>query len=171
MSTVSGVDIGTGQARVWVVNNLIRNNGRMGIDVATSTGPIYIINNTIVGNISGGVARATNSATVSLVNNLIVGNGTASAGTVGTCACGLSGVSAAALTVKNNMFYANGNGSISSTDIKDAATVLDAGDSNNYVTCTGAGTGCTAASPAIVACTFAGCSNTHAVHRDLCRRV
>ena len=166
-SIVSGVGIGTGQARIWVVNNLIRNNGRMGIDVATSTGPIYIINNTIVGNISGGVARATNSATVSLVNNLIVGNGTASPGVAATCACGLSGISAAALTVKNNMFYANGNGSISSTDIKDAATVLDAGDSNNYVTCTGAGTGCTAASPAIVACTFAGCSNTHAASTEI----
>ena len=166
-SIVSGVGIGTGQARIWVVNNLIRNNGRMGIDVATSTGPIYIINNTIVGNISGGVARATNSATVSLVNNLIVGNGTASPGIAATCACGLSGISAAALTVKNNMFYANGNGSISSTDIKDAATVLDAGDSNNYVTCTGAGTGCTAASPAIVACTFAGCSNTHAASTEI----
>ena len=167
-STVSGVGIGTGQARIWVVNNLIRNNGRMGIDVATSTGPIYIINNTIVGNISGGVARATNSATVSLVNNLIVGNGTASPGIAVTCACGLSsGISAAALTVKNNMFYANGNGSSSSTDIKDAATVLDAGDSNNYVTCTGAGTGCTAVSPAIVACTFAGCSNAHVASTEI----
>ena len=130
-------------------------------------GPIYIVNNTIVGNISGGVARATNSATVSLVNNLIVGNGTASPGVAATCACGLSGISAAALTVKNNMFYANGNGSIGSTDIKDAATVLDAGDSNNYVTCTGAGTGCTAVSPAIVACTFAGCSNTHAASTEI----
>jgi hypothetical protein len=65
------------------------------------------------------------------------------------------------------MFYANGNGSVSSTDIKDAATVLDAGDSNNYVTCTGAGTGCTAASPAIVACTFAGCSNTHVASTEI----
>ena len=166
-STVSGVAIGTGQARIWVVNNLIRNNGRMGIDIETSTGPIYIINNTIVGNIAGGVARATSSATVSLVNNLIVGNGTATSGTVGTCSCGLSGISAAALTVKNNMFYANGNGSISSTDIKDAATVLDAGDGNNYVTCTGAGAGCTAASAAIVACTFAGCSNTHAASTEI----
>jgi hypothetical protein len=70
-SIASSVDIGTGQARIWVVNNLIRNNGRMGINVATSTGPIYIINNTIVGNISGGVARATNSATVSLVNDFL----------------------------------------------------------------------------------------------------
>jgi hypothetical protein len=110
-NTVSAVDIGTGQARIWVVNNLIRNNGRTGINVATATGPIYIINNTIFGNISGEVSRATGTATMSLVNNLIVGNGTAGPGTVGTCACGLSGISAAALTVKNNMFYANGNGS------------------------------------------------------------
>ena len=73
VSIASGVDIGNGQARVWVVNNLVRNNGRMGIDVASSTGPIYIINNTIVGNIAGGVARANGTATVSLVNNLIVG--------------------------------------------------------------------------------------------------
>src|SRR5678815_4179148 len=139
VSIASGVGIGLGQARVWVVNNLIRNNGRMGIDVASSTGPIYIVNNTIVGNISGGVARATGTAIVSLVNNLIVGNGTAGPGLAATCACGLiSGGSAVALTVKNNMFYANGNGTISSTDIKDAAIVLDAGDSNNYVTCTGA---------------------------------
>jgi Bacterial Ig-like domain (group 3) len=172
VSNASAVGIGIGQARVWVVNNLVRNNGRMGIDVASSTGPItgpiYIVNNTIVGNISGGVARATGTAIVSLVNNLIVGNGTAGPGLAATCACGLiSGGGAVALTVKNNMFYANGNGTISSTDIKDAAIVLDAGDSNNYVTCTGAGTGCTAASPAIVACTFAGCSNAHAASTEI----
>ena len=160
-SLASAVEIGTGQARIWVVNNLIRHNGRMGVNVATSTGPVYIINNTIVGNISGGVARSNGTATLSLVNNLIVGNGTAEPGTAGTCACGLLGFNAAVLTIKNNMFYANGNGSVNSTDIKDAATVLDAGDGNNYVTCTGTGTGCTAASPAIVACTFAGCSSTH----------
>ncbi len=135
----------------------------MGIGVgANSAGPIYVVNNTIVGNISGGVSRGTTTAVVNVVNNLIVGNGTANPGTAATCACGLSGGnSAAGLTVKNNMFYGNGNGSADSTDIKNAATMLDAGDGDNYVTCTGAGAGCSAASPAITACTFSDCSAAH----------
>ncbi len=118
----NAVDIGDLQARIWVVNNLIRNNGRMGIGVgANSAGPIYLVNNTIVGNISGGVNRNNSStAVVNVVNNLIVGNGTANLGTAGSCACGLSGGSSAAgLTVKNNMFYGNGNGSAVSPDIQE----------------------------------------------------
>jgi hypothetical protein len=163
-ASVGAIDVGASQTRIWLVNNLILNSGRMGIDVASPNGPIYIVNNTIAANAAGGV-NAGGAAVVNLVNNLFVGNGTADPGTAGSCSCGLQGgTSATSITLRNNMFYRNGNPQGGFADVKPAGSILDSTDSNNYFTCRGAGAGCTPTTLGGVApvCTFTDCASTHA---------
>ena len=168
-SAVNAIDIGNLNMQTWVVNNLIRNNGRYGVAVDSGSGPSYVVNNTISGNIWGGVQRGA-SATLNLVNNLVVGNGTAAGGT-GNCECGLGQASSGtttSITLTNNMFYRNGNTTSGFTDIENPSKVLDATDSGNYVTCTGTGTGCTITTLGGVAgCTFSDCLGTHTVSTEI----
>ena len=79
----AAVEIKHGNDRTWVVNNLIRHNGRSGLGVGHDDGDdqvsglrTYVINNTFFANGWNGI-RISGLEEVYLVNNLVVGNGSA----------------------------------------------------------------------------------------------
>ena len=159
-SDSGGIYIGVSNPRTWVFNNLIRSNGQNGLLVdSPDTDPTYIVNNTIFGNDWNGIQRNASANTV-LVNNLIVGNGVALGTTGGRWGLLQSSTgTAATITLKNNMFYKNTQG-----DISTPAQTLDATDSGNRTTTGTEGTVATG----IAGCTFftpnysSPCTSTHA---------
>lgn len=157
-NNASGLVVGPGQVRAWVVNNLVRNNDRNGITLQAGPPgglPPLLVNNTIVGNGWNGVSAA-RDAEAYLVNNLIVGNG-AGAGATGGRWGVLRERSAGAgrpdtITLVHNVLYANGAAfsGPGRGDLGNAPQILDAEDSGNTTT-TGEGAG-------IARCTFARCN-------------
>jgi hypothetical protein len=158
-SNSGGVNIGAGNANSWIVNNLIRTNGRDGIALgfggSTSAGNSkYIVNNTIFNNGFNGITTPTQED-LFVINNLIVGNGTQSGTTGGRNGINaVNAVNAIHQRLFNNMFYKNGNIS-GGVDID--PNVLDATDSGNYTTL-----GTETPASAIAGCTFSDCLATHA---------
>jgi hypothetical protein len=158
-SNFGGVSMNRGNLRIWVVNNLIRNNNLGGIRTSDSSGgPAYFVNNTIYANTGAGIVRSSASGAnweIHVVNDLIVANGG-----LGVLQSG-SG-NAALATLKNNIFYNNTGGDIDTDDI------LDVTDSGNRTT-NGHATTAISTTTGIDGCTFyapdysSPCTNTHAV--------
>jgi hypothetical protein len=148
--------------QTWVVNNLIRQNGRNGVVVAADASESvsgqanYIVNNTIFGNSWNGVSVGRRE-TVYLVNNLIVGNGQdrgVTGGRWGVMRDSVSGPgSPATITLLHNVFYTNGAGKAPGHggDIANASQTLDATDAGNYITTA-------AEQPGVAGCTFSNCT-------------
>ena len=147
----NGIRVQSGNPRTWIMNNLIRDNGATknighGVTIANGVGAtVYLVNNTIVRNKFDGVCVGA-KRTVYLVNNLIAGNGRYGL----ERASGSSGASA--MTLLNNMFYAN----MILGDIALASKTLDAADSGNRTTTGNEGVG-------LAGCTFANCGRTTAL--------
>jgi len=167
-----GIYIGRDNPRVWVVNNLIRENGRNGVfaECGVQSAPKYFVNNTVVRNgFNGFFVGDAMKDEAFLVNNLIAGNGTAPGVTGGRF--GVFRESAAPATgpgfrttvyLRNNMFYGNAGG-----DIGNVVQTLDAADDDNRTTtgseaakCLGGAGSCPTA---IAGCTFADCRADHAL--------
>jgi hypothetical protein len=138
-----GVLIEPGSTRTWVVNNLIRQNGRNGIVLrgteTAGAGSIYVVNNTVFANGWSGVTVDRN-ATAVLVNNLVVGNGAApgsAGGRWGITRGQTAGPGKPAdLTLVHNVLYANGAAvkGAERGDLGNAAQMLDDRDSGNLTT-------------------------------------
>ena len=165
----NGITIGINNPRLWIVNNLMRNNTRHGVawTSASPTGTTYLVNNTIVSNRWSGVTRP-GSTSVVLVNNLIAGNGFANSGS-GNCKCGLgqeSAGTATSITLKNNMFYGNGSGNSPGSGLRNIndfgspSDVLDPTDSGNFTTI-GHANNASSTTTGIAGCTFGDCSELH----------
>jgi hypothetical protein len=160
-----GIAIGPDNRRTWIVNNLIRNNGRNGV-VVERCGPgscaAYIVNNTIFGNGWNGVDIG-RDAEAYAINNLVVGNGTdpgAAGGRFGLRRETVRGEGRPdAVVLKNNIFYGNGGGRAGRqhSDIGNAIQLLDLADADNYTTTGSEGQG-------IAGCAFPGCSGAAAFH-------
>jgi hypothetical protein len=170
----SGISVGAGTVRTWIVNNLLRSNTRHGVWLNAAAGQTYIVNNTFFGNGWSGVTR-TGSAPAALVNNLFVNNGTTAGGT-GNCSCGLGQTgqgTAASITLVGNMLYRNGAGMSPASglqyvnDIAAPGSVLNAvagrADAENYTT-TGHANRTSSATTGIEACAFGDCASSHSVN-------
>jgi hypothetical protein len=113
-STDGGINVSANNDRLWIVNNLIRNNSRNGVSITTSA-PAYVVNNTIYSNGWSGL-QVNSASTVHVVNNLLVKNGV-NGGAAQLARYGLQCTSCGAATaanrfVQNNMFYGNARGDI-----------------------------------------------------------
>lgn len=151
-----GVLVGRRSDRVWIVNNLIRSNGRNGVDILGGDGgPAYVVNNTILWNGWNGV-RLARDADAYVINNLLVGNGT-DGGTVGGRWGLMSDGSPPAATVLNNVFYRNGARapSASGGDLADVGQAAGATVAGNFTTSGGEGRG-------VAACVISACAGAPA---------
>jgi hypothetical protein len=146
-----GIQIEGNNPRIWIMNNLIRDNGTggkggAGVTIAVGAGaPVYVVNNTIFRNKFEGVFVQP-PRPVYLVNNLIVSNGKYGF----QRAKGSSDPTM--MTLLYNMFYANTTG-----DIANVSQTLDATDSGNRTTTGDEGVG------VMVDCAFPNCGNTTAL--------
>jgi hypothetical protein len=144
-----GVLVESGSVRTWVVNNLIRQNGRNGFLVrrpatAAAVGSTYAVNNTIFGQGWNGVSVDRDEEVV-LINNLIVGNGTdrgTAGGRWGVVRENALGGAPASIVLRNNVVYRNG-GARDPSDIGNAEQILDESDGDNLTTSGLEGTGVT----------------------------
>ena len=106
-----GIQVGSGNPRTWIMNNLIHDNGISkktdhGVTIAGSVGAtVYVVNNTIVRSKADGVFMSV-PGPLYLVNNLIVSNGE------NGFECSKGSGTPAAVTLLYNMFYANTSGDI-----------------------------------------------------------
>ncbi len=169
-NTSGGIYLGRDNPRVWVVNNLIRNNGRNGVFVECGVlnAPKYFVNNTVVQNgFNGFFIGDAKKDEAFLVNNLIVGNGTAPGVTGGRFGVLRESAAPAAgpgyratIHLRHNVFYRNAAG-----DIGNVVQTLDGTDSGNRTTTGGEAASCSAPAGgcpgAIAGCTFAGCGASH----------
>jgi len=151
-----GIEIDSGNARTWLVNNLIRSNNKNGVTISgngSPSEPKYLVNNTIFANGTNGL-ETSSSQTLYLINNLFVGDRTGDS-------VGIDSTGSAAPSTKfvvNNMFFDHFQG-----DILDVGDWLDATtDSGNRTTFGTEGAPGVAAPPA--GCTFANCQNNHTVN-------
>jgi sugar lactone lactonase YvrE len=171
-ATNGGIYIGRENPRTWVVNNLIRANGRNGvlIDCGVEAAPKYFVNNTIVQNGFNGLFVGDSlKDEIFLVNNLIADNGKAPGTTGGrfgllreSTAPGTGPGTRGLMILLNNMFYTS-----TGNDIGNVIQTLDDGDDGNFTTrgnepafCFGGAGGCPGA---IAGCTFGDCGTAHSL--------
>jgi hypothetical protein len=131
-----GIEIGSGNTLVRIVNNLVHSNGTFGISVANSVrGRIYVINNTIVRNGQAGLSSSGDD-TIYVVNNIISFNGIRSAGEpIGFGVWRPSGASAR-FVLRHNLIVGNRGDSnaTSSSDIGIISNVFGPGSLGNLTT-------------------------------------
>ncbi|HTS19322.1 MAG TPA: right-handed parallel beta-helix repeat-containing protein [Verrucomicrobiae bacterium] len=143
-----GIQVGSGNARTWIMNDLIHDNGSAtksghGMTIAAASGAtVYVVNNTVVRNKSDGVYVGA-PRPVYVVNNLVVGN--TSYGF--QRAAGANNPSE--VTLLNNFLYANKKNG----DIANASQTMGNVDSGNRTTTGTEGVG-------VAGCAFSNCGRT-----------
>ena len=164
----AAISVGRGNARTWVVNNLIRHNGRNGLwdgdedDGSGAGDQTYIVNNTFFANGWNGVTIS-GEGYFYLINNLFVGNGAASSHPPAPGQRWGLKVEAEGqgyperITLISNMFFENGmffkdgpgNPPMKGGDIANVAQTLNSTDSGNWTTLGSEGPDADGVTPAV----------------------